>query len=589
MRLPAKNATAPVVAFVLAVTGAAGAGAQGIKDQPGAPTRPAAAPEADSAAKTASRVRETERSVSAPGAAAPSADTQARRFSGDGGIGGAYWRGTPFALIAEALPRLPIRIVSPVMRALTLEVLAAHTDAHDGKWMAARLAALRAERLYAMGHLEAADEAFLAANLAKGDPARAPAEIETKLLLRGPRAACAAVAGHLAARRTLYLERAGIACLALTGEHAEAGARLGHLRERGYDVSELFGGLVFAQQAELARPMARIAGADAWSVRLLAETALPWPEDAARLSAPALLRTVALSANGPLAVRIGAAERAFLLGAIDRSALVALYGSMRFSGEALRGAAHKRPGAYTPAKRAMLYQAASLAADAPARVAILANWWQIARAEHAELLAALVTAPLVHDIVPGGAWGENALAISRVLFQAGDLERAVEWYGSLRGSALNDTVAYMQLGAIARLADAAGKAGPVADTGAWVAYQRGQDHGARRIALLHALAEGLAAQSKNAVSDKNALLGRSLGAGARNVDRPLADWREIRAAAEAGRQGEAILQMLTVLGHDGVARAEPLALGAAVGVLATLGRGPQARRLAVEAALANGF
>jgi hypothetical protein len=47
--------------------------------------------------------------------------------------------------------------------------------------------------------------------------------------------------------------------------------------------------------------------------------------------------------------------------------------------------------------------------------------------------------------------------------------------------------------------------------------------------------------------------------------------------------------MLTALGHDGVARAEPHALGAAVGVLATLGRKAEARRLAVEAALANGF
>jgi hypothetical protein len=83
------------------------------------------------------------------------------------------------------------------------------------------------------------------------------------------------------------------------------------------------------------------------------------------------------------------------------------------------------------------------------------------------------------------------------------------------------------------------------------------------------------------------LLGQSPGT--RDVDRPPADWREIRAAAEAGRQGEAILRMLTALGHDGVVRAEPPALGAAVGVLATLGRGAEARRLAVEAALANGF
>ncbi len=588
MRLPAKNATAPVVALVLAMAGAVDGGAQGIKEPPLAPARPAASPEPDGGAKPAPLGGDPERSVSAPSAAAPSAAAPVWRLHGDGGLGGDYWRGTPFALIAETLPRLPISVTSPAMRALTLEVLTVPAEARGGAWMEARLAALRAERLYAMGQLEAAEAAFRVADLAKGDPARAPAEIETKLLLRGPRIACAAVALHLAARRTLYLERAGIACHALTGAHAEAAARLGQLRERGFAVSEMFGGLVIAQQPELAYPLARIGHADAWSVRLLAETALPWPEDAAQLGGPALLRAVAVSANGPLAVRIGAAERAFLLGAIDRAALIALYGGVRFSGEAL-GKAARRPAAYTPTKRALLFQAASLAADPPARLAILANWWQLARAERGEMLAALVTAPLVHDLDPGAAWGENAVAISRVLFQAGDLERALDWYGRLRGSALNDTEAYMRLGAIARLAETAGKGRAAADAAAWATYQRGRDEGARRIALLHALAEGLAAKRDTTVSDKNALLGQSLGAGARNVDRPLADWREIRAAAIAGRQGEAISQMLPALGHDGVVRAEPPALGAAVGVLATLGRGTEARRLAVEAALANGF
>jgi len=346
---------------------------------------------------------------------------------------------------------------------------------------------------------------------------------------------------------------------------------------------------VMAQQPELARPFASFGSADAWSVQLLAETRLPWPDDAMRLGAPALLRAVALSKNGPLAVRIGAAERAFLLGAIDRAILVALYGTVRFSEDALAKAARRPLAAYTPLQRALLFQAAALASDRPARIQILANWWRLADAERGELLTARVTAPLVAELVPGVEWGENAVAISRVLFHAGDLERALDWYGWLRGTTLNDMEAYMRLGAIAQLADTGGKAWSSADAEAWTAYQRSQAAGERRIALLHALAEALDGKRREDVSEKIARLGGSLGAGARSVDRPLADWREIKAAARSGRQGEAILQMLTALGHDGVARAEPHALGAAVGVLAALGRGAEARRLAVEAALANGF
>ncbi|MFO0987501.1 MAG: hypothetical protein U1F37_09040 [Alphaproteobacteria bacterium] len=171
------------------MTGTAGAGAQGIRDQTDVPARRIAAPDPDTAAKSAPLARDAERSVAGPDATAPTAAAPGNRLAGDGGIGGAYWRGTPFALVAETLPRLPIRIVSPALRALTLEVLTAPAEAR-GDWMAARLAALRAERLYAMGQLEAAEAAFRAAGLAKGDPARAPAEVETKLCCaaRAPRA-----------------------------------------------------------------------------------------------------------------------------------------------------------------------------------------------------------------------------------------------------------------------------------------------------------------------------------------------------------------------------------------------------------------
>jgi hypothetical protein len=443
-----------------------------------------------------------------------------------------------------------------------------------------------------MGQLEAAEAAFRAAAVPKGDPARAPAEIETTLLLHGPRAACVAVALHLAGRSSPYLERANIACQAIAGAHAKAALGLGLLRERGIAVGEVFGGLVMAQQPELARPFGTFGPADAWSVRLMMETQLPWPDDAARLGSPALLRAVAISANEPVAVRIAAAEHAFLLGTLDRAALATLYGSARFRDDVLHQAARLSLAHYTPLKRALLYQAAMLAVDRPAQLEILANWWRLARADRGEMLAALITAPLVSDLLPASAWRENAAGISRVLFYAGDLDRALLWYGWLRDATFKDMEAYMRLGAIAQLAETRGKGWTAADAEAWTAYQRGQAAGERRIALLHALAEGLDAKGPRAeqwLFKKEARAGESVGAGARGADRLHADWRDIRAAAQSGRQGEAILLMLTALGHDGVARAEPRALGAAVGVLAALGRKAEARRLAVEAALANGF
>ena len=597
MRLPAKNATAPVVALVVAMAGAFDAGGQTVKERDlspspgrippgnGATMRPASVPDTGaSGVKVIPLSREA-----APSAAVPAPGTS---FHTDAGLRGAFWRGTPFSLLAEALPRLPVRVTSRICHALTLEVLTKPAEPLGGPFMAARLAALRAERLYAMGELEAADAAFHAAALPKGDPARAPAEIETKLLLHGPSVACAALAEHLAARRSSYLERANVACLAMAGAHAKAALALGLLRERGDAIGDTFGGLIMAQQPELARPFETFRGADAWSVRLLAETRLPWPDDATRLGSPALLRAIALSANDPVAVRLDAAERALLLGALDRAALVALYGSVRVSHGAMKLAARLPLADYTPVKRALLLQAALAAADRPSRMEILANWWRLARADHGETLAALVTAPMVNDILPADVWRENAVAVSRVLFDAGELDRALVWYGWLRRATFKDMEGYMRLSAIAQLADTEGTRWTDADAEAWAGYQRGQAHGERRIALMRALEEGLGAKGPHRGRDvygKIARADESIGAGTYGADRRRADWREVRSAAEAGREGEAILLMLTALGHDGVARAEPHALGAAVGVLATLGRKAEARRLAVEAALANGF
>ncbi|HEY7611061.1 MAG TPA: hypothetical protein VIF14_17675 [Alphaproteobacteria bacterium] len=583
------------MALLIAMAGAHDAAGQTVKERDlsplpgrappanGATMRPMAAPDTGaSGVKVVPLSRDAEPAAPAPGAS----------FHTDAGLRGAFWRGTPFSLVAEALPRLPVRVTSRICHALTLEILTKPAEPLGGPLIAARLAALRAERLYAMGQLEAADALFKAASVPRGDPARAPAEIETQLLLHGPSVACAALAEHLAARRSAYLERANIACLAMAGAHAKAALALGLLRERGDAVGETFGGLIMAQQPDLARPLGTFRGADAWAVRLVAETRLPWPDDAMRLGSPALLRAIATSANDPVAVRLGAAERAFLLGALDRAALVALYRSVRFRHEVLKQAARLPLAHYTPVKRALLLQAATTAGDRGSRMEILANWWRLARADRGGMLAALVTAPLVSETAPEASWRENAAAISRVLFDAGELDRALVWYAWLRRATFRDMEAYMRLGAIAQLADTGGRGWTAAEAEAWADYQRAQASGERRIALMRALEEGLGAKGPHSGQEaygKLARVGESIGAGRYGADRRFADWRDIHAAAQAGREGEAILLMLTALGHDGVARAEPHALGAAVGVLATLGRKAEARRLAVEAALANGF
>src|ERR1051325_3375579 len=117
MRLSPKNATAPAMALAMAVSGACAASAQGIHDKESSTQpkssfgmRPAALPDmrAGETPKAVPLGRDGERASSEP----------TSPLSGDSALRGRLWAGTPYWLVVEAFPRLPVRTASPVLRAL---------------------------------------------------------------------------------------------------------------------------------------------------------------------------------------------------------------------------------------------------------------------------------------------------------------------------------------------------------------------------------------------------------------------------------------------------------------------------------------
>jgi hypothetical protein len=529
--------------------------------------------------------------TSAPRLALPSesagdskAADERRRSSGSASIRGGLWEGTPFSVVAETLPRLPTRVFSATLRKLMLFVLTADAEPAAGSAMAVKLANLRAERLHLMGRTAEAESVLQSGPGARGDLMRAPLEVETRLLGQDYRAACPLVASHLGTRSSAYLERANIACQALAGEHGKAAIGLGLMREQGVLLGDSFAALVTAQQPELAQPLSTLGRADAWIITLLTTTKLAWPDDAVRLAAPALLRRVALSRNDPLHHRIAAGETALLLGTMTAEELAALYRAVPAREGAL-GAAEKIPlQNYSPTTRGLLYQAAAGAANRERQLAVLANWWRLARADNGEALAARMTAPLVHDLAPSPAHFRHGTDIARALLHAGEFEAALGWYRMLRTRPFRDMEAFTRLGALAHLAGAAHADWDADDERMWLTFQASHDKAEadRRTAIFAALRRGLGERGALR-ADRSAV--PSGGVGTENA----ADWRVVREAARAGRRGEALLFTLVQLGSTGLGRAEPSALGEAVAALSTLGMAAEARQLAVEAALANGF
>ncbi len=502
----------------------------------------------------------------------------------EGARSAGYWAGTPYTLIVEALRRLPVRHSSPVLRRLALEILMTAPDAGDHA-ARFRLSQLRAERLLAMGQLAAAEAALKSAPQPAGDALAATLDIEIALLLRGREAGCSALARHMAALRTWSLERGEIACQALAGEHAKAAHGLGQLRERGWPTDDAFSGLITSQQSELAQPLAWLGPRpDAWVIQLLTATRLPWPADAALLGAPALLRAVALSRKEPFGARLAAADRAFLLGALDHAELAALYNEPRFRSVELTGAGQLTTTRYGAIGRALLFQAAQRAPGEAERLAVLDHWWRLARSSGDEVLTARASVPLISGLAPGSQWRERALEISRNLFHAGAVDDAVAWSRVLHREAVKEGTAFVRLAALAHLAGLGSPEWSAEQERAWLAFreEHARSETDRRFVVFAALRRSLGERSA-----RRADFAMGPGTGA-EFDGP-ESWRAVRNAARAGRRGEVLLLMLVALGDAGLGRAEPFALGEAVAALSALGMADEARRLSVETALANGL
>ncbi len=513
----------------------------------------------------------------------PKTDQQGRN-AGGANVRGGLWEGTPFSVVAETLPRLPTRVASPILRRLSIMVLTADAEPAAGSAMVIKLNNLRADRLYLMGRIVDAEAVLKSGPTAPGDLMRAPLEVETQLLGKNHRAACDSVASHMAARASAYLERANIACQALAGEHGKAAIGLGLMREQGVLLGDTFAALVTAQQPELAQPISNLGRADAWIVFLLTATKLPWPDDAARIASPGLLRRVALSRNDPLHHRIAAAEGAMLLGTVAPAELAALYREVPARDGAYGAADKLALPSYSPLSRGLLYNAALNAPNRERQLAVLANWWRLARADHGEALAAYVTAPLVRDFAPEPASFRHGADLSRVLFYASEFDQALAWYRMLRTRPFRDMEAFTRLGALAHLAGASHADWDADDERMWLTYQLSNEKSEadRRIAIFAALRQGLGERGALR-ADRSAVPSGGVGTEAS------ADWRVVREAARAGRRGEALLFTLVQLGATGLGRAEPSALGEAVAALSMLGMATEARQLAVEAALANGY
>ena len=534
----------------------------------------------------------------------------------DGGFGVDMWLGTPRPVIESLLERVPARIASPTMRELARRLLlsiapppsaapAAVASAVEvpGGAMPSGLLVLRARRLAELGEVPAL------ISLLSVVPAHAEQEpldrlqVEAHFLSHDRDEACRLVRNGITIHHEQpFWQQAMIFCNMAAGDLDRGMLGLDLMREQGLAEDPLFFA-VANRFLGIAEPLPEVEALSPLHVAMLRAAELPLPALALEQAAPGVLFAIATDPEGEPARRVTAAEVACAQGIIDGPALARGYESIAFTPEQLGNPIGAAGGLERHAARALLYQAAQRETLAATRAEILRVALEQAAEDGLFPAATALYRETVAEIDPAPQMAWFAATAGLTLYGAGEHSRASAWLALGRQEAIINPQASAAAAALWPYSRLAGGASFTTDGSltAWhdMREAAGQAPPEGSLATLRAVFQALGEQDPLSWSrivaqrarsgPEDAPEGAPEGALVRPGVMPDAAYLfALQDASEARRLGETVLLSAIVLGEAGPARAHDMALGAVLAALSRVGLEREARRLAIEAALARG-
>lgn len=472
----------------------------------------------------------------------------------------AFWRGTTRVMAGLLLARLP-NTVSPVLQSLARRLLLSPGSAPEGSDDSdPPLQVLRIRSLLRLGELEPARAVIAALPERERGPAL-PLTVAADAIDGDVERACATVRETIRNDQGEFWQTALISCQALQGETEQASVGLQLVAEEQGPRNEA---LALAVEALAGRPspteITQLEVIDPLTLRLLVAARLILRPTAIDVLSPDLSLSLALDEQAPAAIRLAAAERAAQFGALPLDRLRALYLDKANAGE-LRGE--------PTLEHARLFAAIGnmrSAAERLERVVSFAGAFGAPQTSGFTLAARLV-APALREIVPDATLAGSAPIVARLLIAAGENAAARQW---------SPLVAEAEAGSprlLIALATGREELSPI---------QAEASRNPFFVALSSALGQPVSAADW-------VRLPAAAWAGAAPPSPAPAAWLALVEAAREKRIGETVLASILVAAPTGTLSTDPVALFAAVSGLRQVGLEADARRLAVEAALAAGL
>ena len=507
---------------------------------------------------------------------------------GQGGLGADMWLGTRRAVVEALLPRLPVSATSPAMRDLMRRLLLSEAAVPEGEAGKTRLITLRMNRLGAMGDLIGVNDLLNATPGRGDDEDLTRIEADARFLANDNARACALAASQISSRQSNYWQKAFIFCQALAGQHGQAALGVALLRETG-EQDPIFFALVDAVAAGNVATIDSMPDPSPLHLAMARVAKAQLPADVIESNNPGTLRTIAISPNAPVELRLEAAERAEAAGALPVDDLRQLYTSVPFSAEDLANPFSKAEAEAGAMSRALLYRTALVQTVPTAQAEAVTLALELARQGGRYVSTVRAFMPVLKRIPASAELAWFALEAVRALLATGEHEAARSWFALLRNKAAFDEASALALVSLMPLARLVGSGEAEDWSGerltAWWESERGRDGAVTRAARLYTLLEALGEPVP--VGLWEALLTGSQRATVA-MPRP-ALWFRLEEAARRARKGETVLLSLLALGDGGPAQANPIVLGRVLGALGAVGLEASARALAVEAAVAAGL
>ncbi|MFO0998391.1 MAG: hypothetical protein U1F33_17085 [Alphaproteobacteria bacterium] len=499
------------------------------------------------------------------------------------GLGADTWKGTSRARIDELIARLnqPIRLRAGVELLERLLLSVATPPAGAG---ARSFLALRADMLAAQGDIESAVALIRAAPAPIADAAAERLRVDQMLLAADTNGACGEIGTLVRTNANPYWQKAQIYCQAAAGQRDAAALGLDVLREQGQ--------LKDAAFESLARAL--INGREPTIESLPDPTALHLAMvRAARLTPPSETmqtrdaRTLAAIANGgstDLLQRIAAAERLEAAGVFQAEALARLYDRVPFRDDEFQHALAIAEAPYGVRGRALLYRTAARLKDSTdARIKVVERALTLARTHGLYGTALRTNGAFILGLTPGPEVSALAEDGVRAALGGGRVDAAGPWLQLMRTRATpatRESAASLEIAM--RLAGARGtREGDEVLLKTWLRSRKAGAETTKRAAVLAALLDSVRPPEEPEQWKP------PLASDPAPSARPLLS-RELRQAAAGGRKGEVVLLSLNLLAGQDPTVLDPAVLGLVIPALVDVGLEADARRMAVEIAIAGG-